>query len=79
MKKLTLLTLPVCFVILPFFYVIVCTITEIYYFKKGTSNITDERFEKLPAFVPTAGASLDKIIATKQSGSNATDAITSNQ
>lgn len=46
-KKISALTLPLCFLLIPCCYILVWTVTEVYYFRKSTSAIIEKKPETL--------------------------------
>ncbi|HWZ16597.1 MAG TPA: hypothetical protein VNW95_15265 [Mucilaginibacter sp.] len=46
-KKISALALPLCFLLIPCCYILIWTVTEVYYFRKSTSTFIEKKPETI--------------------------------
>ncbi|MDP9048014.1 MAG: hypothetical protein M3N14_07740 [Bacteroidota bacterium] len=69
MKKLSALALPVCFLLVPCCYILVWTVTEVYYYKKKIPAVVEEKRE-IPAPPKEAKNEAFKVTGKRTSAAN---------
>lgn len=47
-NKISKLALPLCFLLIPCCYILIWTVTEVYYFRKSTSSVIEKKPETIP-------------------------------